>query len=206
MNPRLGQRLEPNALPQDCEPGIPAIEDLFGNAAAEGICALGAIAKPQKATTSRQLVPTLPLLADGKPYSPKGWTLLGLLAPEGHADAGISRSQFVVLKSMHQQFSTLGLNVDVAPTAPLTQDEARNWRSDWDFGRIRLLTSSGPLTSRELLKIDKSIGMALISPDKYIVRTWSGLTSFPDVELTLRALLGTPPGMQAPRLDRSAGL
>jgi hypothetical protein len=196
MNPRLGQFFEPAALPPDCEPGIPALEDLFGNAAAEGICAPGAIAKPQRAVTSRQVMPTLPLLADGKPYSPKGWTLLALLAPEGHADAGISRSQLVVLKSMLQQFSSLGLNVDVAPTVVLTQDEATNWRSDWDFGRIRLLTSSEPLASRERLRINKPIGMVLISPDKYIVRTWSGLTSFPEVELTLRARLGTPPGMQ----------
>jgi hypothetical protein len=196
MNPRLGQYFEPKALPDDCNLGLPATEDLFGNAAAEGICAPGAVGKSLRNVSPGQIIPTLPLLADGIPYSPSGWTLLALLTPEGHTDADLSRSQLVVLQSMLQQFSTLSLNVDVAPTVMLTREDATNWRSDWDFGRIRLLASSEPLTSRGLLRINKSIGMVLISPDKHIVRTWSGLTSFPEVELTLRALLGTPRGMQ----------
>lgn len=201
MNPRLGPHFEPAALPEDCGPGVPATEDLYGNAVATGTCAPGAVARFQRAVTSRRVMPTLPLLADGKPYSPRGWTLLALLAPEGQTDADVSRSQLVVLKSMLQQFAALGLNIDVAPTVLLTQEAATNWRSDWDFGRVRLLANSKPLTSRELLKINQSTGMVLISPDKYVVGTWSGLTSFPDVELTLRALLGTPPGMQVAAVE-----
>lgn len=196
MNPRLGQYFEPKALPHDCNPGLPATEDLFGNAAAEGICVPGAVGKSLRNVTPGRIIPTLPLLADSKPYSPTGWTLLALLAPEGHTDADASRSQLVVLKSMLQQFSALGLGVDVAPTELLTPEAATNWRSDWDFGRIRLLTGREPQVSRKLLNINKSIGMVLISPDKYLVRTWSGLTCFPDVQLTLRAILGTPRGMQ----------
>jgi hypothetical protein len=196
MNPRLGQYFEPKALPHDCNPGLPATEDLFGNADAKGICAPGAVGKLLRNVTPRRIIPTLPLIADGKPYSPSGWTLLALLAPEGHTNADVSRSQLVVLKSMLQQFSALGLSVDVAPTELLTPEAATNWRSDWDFGRIRLLTGREPQVSRKLLNINKSIGMVLISPDKYVVRTWSGLTSFPDVQLTLRAMLGTPQGMQ----------
>jgi len=196
MNPRLGQYFEPKALPHDCNPGLPATEDLFGNADAKGICAPGAVGKLLRNVTPRRIIPTLPLIADRKPYSPSGWTLLALLAPEGHTNADVSRSQLVVLKSMLQQFSALGLSVDVAPTELLTPEAATNWRSDWDFGRIRLLTGREPQVSRKLLNINKSIGMVLISPDKYVVRTWSGLTSFPDVQLTLRAMLGTPQGMQ----------
>ena len=196
MNPQFGALFEPTASLQGCDPSVAVSDDLYGNTTPAANCVPGAGSKSLRPVKPKHILPPLPLLADGKPYSPKGWTLLALLSPEGQTDVDASRSQLVVLKSMLQQFSSLGLNVDVAPTVSLSPEATANWPNDWDFGHIQLLANTNPASVLKRLGIDQSTGMVLVSPDKNVVRTWNGLTSPAEVELALRLLLGTPPGMQ----------
>jgi hypothetical protein len=203
LNPRFDALFEPTALPVGCNAKFGGGADLFGRTTSWEDCVPGAVSKSLKTAPPERTVPRLPLLTGGRPYSPKGWTLLALLSPEGQADADASRSQLVVLKSMYQQFSALGLNIDVAPTVKLSADAAANWSSDWNFGPIRLLVNSDPASTRKLLGIPSSIGTVLVAPGGHIVRTWARLTASPEIELTLRALLGTPPGMQVLKFNAS---
>jgi hypothetical protein len=196
LNPHLGQYFEPLATPRECNPPPALIDDLYGRSAAHGVCAPGAIAQSSLARHPERPLGALSLKADGKAYSPRGWTLLALLSPEGHADFDASRSQLVVLQSMLQQFSALGLHVAVAPNVKLEDDAAVNWSRDWNFGTLQLLADIDPVTAHRELGLSAPIGTLLISPAGKVLHVWNGLVAAPEIELTLRALLGTPVGMQ----------
>jgi hypothetical protein len=101
----------------------------------------------------------------------------------------------VVLQSMIQQFSSLGLHVAAVPALSITEAEASNWAADWNFGSVRLLTPNSSALPH-WWRSGSSTGLVLISPQHTVVRSWSGLVSFPEVELMLRSLIGTPFGMQ----------
>jgi hypothetical protein len=169
---------------------------MYGRRAAPGVCVPGAIALSPLAHSPEWSLGVLPLKADGKAYSPSGWTLLALLAPEGHAGFDASRSQLVVLQSMLQQFSALGLHVAVAPNVTLKEDVTINWSKDWNFGTVQLLADMNPAAAHRELRLSAPTGLLLISPAGKVVQVWSGLVAAPEVELTLRAHLGTPAGMQ----------
>jgi hypothetical protein len=119
-----------------------------------------------------------------------------MMAPEGHAVFDPSRSQLVVLQSMLQQFSALGLHVAVAPNVRLGDEAAVNWSKDWNFGSVQLLADIDPAAAHRGLGLSAPIGTLLISPAGKVVHVWNGLVAAPEIELTLRALLGTPVGMQ----------
>jgi hypothetical protein len=196
LDPNLGLYLEPAATPRGCNPPSAQTGDLYGRTVAEGISTPGAIAPFPLAHQPGRPLGALPLIADGKAYALHGWTLLALLAPEGHAGFDASRSQLVVLQSMLQQFSALGLHVAVAPTARLEDEAAVNWSKDWNLGEIQLLANIDPAAAHRELGLSAPIGTLLISPAGKVVHIWNGLVAAPEVELTLRALLGTPVGMQ----------
>lgn len=200
LDPRLGKLLELGAVP-DCQKSAVGTEDVYGTIPLAGACPKDAIAPAPPKLVPKRFLRTLPLSANGNSYAPSGWTLLAMVAPEGERDSDLSRSQLVVFQSMFQQFSTLGLHIDVAPNVHLSPESATNLSSDWNLGGIRLLTNSKPVSTREALGLASPIGFLLISPDGQVIRTWNGLTAAPEVELTLRTLLGAPPGMQEYKLS-----
>jgi len=102
----------------------------------------------------------------------------------------------VVLQSMLRQFESLGLRVDVVPDATLDASAAANWAADWNLENIRVVHNPRPDETRKTLGMSAP-GMVLISPEGKVVRAWNGLTAAPEIQLTLRALLGVPEGMQA---------
>ncbi|MGP8187625.1 MAG: right-handed parallel beta-helix repeat-containing protein [Terracidiphilus sp.] len=204
LNPHFGPYFEPAAAPSHCSPSSAQVLDLYGRGATSANCAAGAVVASPLPRQPERPLPALQLESAGKPFSPKGWTLLVLLAPEGHDGAGASRSQIVVLQSMIRQFAPLGLHCAVAPSAALAASDAVNWSRDWNFGAIELLGSPRPPAVSQALGLDAPIATILISPAGKIVHEWDGLTASPEIELTLRALLGTPVGMQ--KLPGSAEL
>jgi hypothetical protein len=72
----------------------------------------------------------------------------------------------------------------------------RRRAADWNFGNIRVVHNPRPDQTRKALGIS-SPGLVRISPQRKVVRTWNGLTAAPEIQLTLRSLLGVPAGMQA---------
>jgi len=196
LNPRLGSYLEPAATPRQCHPAPSRTADLYGRMDAVGACAPGAIAASLLPRQTERLLGSLLLKANGKAYAPNGWTLLALLAPENDSGSDESRSQAVVLQSMMRQFSGLGLHCAVAPNVNLDVDDETNWSQDWNFGEIEMLADADPAAAQKALGLNAPIGTVLISSAGKIVRTWNGLAAAPEIELTLRALLGTPVGMQ----------
>jgi len=196
LDPNLGLYFEPSATPRACNPPPTQTSDLYGRSAAPAVCEPGAIALSALPRQPERPLGALPLNADDRAYSPRGWTLLAMLAPEGHAGFDPSRSQLVVLQSMLQQFSALGLHVAVAPNVRLEDEAAVNWSKDWYFGSVQLLANIDPAAAHRELGLSAPIGTLLISPAGKVVHVWNGLVAAPEVELTLRALLGTPVGMQ----------
>jgi hypothetical protein len=97
---------------------------------------------------------------------------------------------------MLQQFSALGLHVAVAPNVKLEDDAAVNWSRDWNFGTLQLLADIDLVAAHRELGLSAPIGTLLISPAGKVLHVWNGLVAAPEIELTLRALLGTPVGMQ----------
>jgi hypothetical protein len=199
-DPLLNARFQPantlrNATPHQ---GCPA--DLYGVGvtAAAADCGMGALAS---AAPLLSPVTAGPIFVAGRPYIAGGWTLLALLTPEGHPGAELSRSQVVVLQSMVQQFSPLGLHVDAVTSIPITQADAANWKADWNMGAVRLLAPEPARLPAGWWPSGTPTGLALISPQGKLLRLWSGLATFPDVELTLRSTIGTPPGMQPIQFD-----
>jgi len=193
-DPRLGDLLEPTAPAPSCDAPHDRNTDLYGRNARDA-CDIGAIA-PFLHSHREKPLGSLPVLAGGNPYKPDGWTLLAMLAPEGCPDARASRTQLVMLQSMLRQFATLGLHIDAIPSVEIDSTAASNWAGDWNFEKIRLLSASHPVDTRKALGIPGPPGIVLISPQGYIVRTWNGLVTSPEIELTLRSLLGVPGGMQ----------
>jgi hypothetical protein len=196
LNPRLGSYLEPAATPRACNPPPAQTGDLYGRSAAPAVCEPGAIAPSALPRQPERPFGTPSLKADGRSYSPRGWTLLAMLAPEGHVGFDSSRSQLVVLQSMLQQFSALGLHVAVAPNVRLEDEAAVNWSKDGNFGNVQLLANIDPAAAHLALELSAPIGTLLISPSGKMVHTWNGLAAAPEIELTLPTLLGTPVGMQ----------
>lgn len=195
-NPKLNELLQPTVAPE-CLDAAEKMPDLYGNHAPAGHCEIGAFAPVEPQLQPHKPLAQLPVALGATLYKPSGWTLLALLSPENCTGTSASRSQLVVLQSMLRQFATLGLHVDVVPDATLDESAAANWASDWNFGNIRLLTNRRPAETRSALGITGPIGMILISPERKVVRAWNGLTAAPEIQLTLRALLGVPAGMQA---------
>lgn len=196
LDPNLGMYFEPSDTPRQCHPAPSQTADLYGRMDAAGTCTPGAVAASPLPRQTERLLGSLPLKTHGRAYAPNGWTLLALLAPENRTNSGESRSQIVVLQSMMRQFSELGLQCAVASNVKLAVDDRANWSQDWNFGGIQLLADADPAAAHKALGLNASIGMVLISPSGKIVRTWNGLVAAPEIELTLRALLGTPVGMQ----------
>lgn len=203
IDPHPGLYFEPSATPRECNSPPALTSDLYGRTVAQGFCAPGAIAPSALARKPERTLGAIPLKADGKAFAPRGWTLLALLTPENHAGYPPSRSQLVVLQSMVQQFTALGLHCAVAPNLKLAADEAVNWSQDWNFGAIQLLTDPDPEAACQALGLSAPTGTLLISPAGKVVHVWNGLVAAPEIELTLRALLGTPVGMQTLAVDMS---
>lgn len=195
-NPKLNKLLQPTEV-GDCMDATAKMPDLYGNPVPAGKCDVGALGPPPSTKPAENALGQLPVALGASAYKPAGWTLLALLSPENCSDTAASRSQMVVLQSMLRQFASLGLHVDVVPDASLDEAAGANWAADWSFGNIRLLRNSRPEETRRVLGITAPVGLVLISPERKVVRTWNGLTAAPEIQLTLRALLGVPAGMQA---------
>jgi Right handed beta helix region len=192
-NPHLNKVLQPvEALGSASLPACG--QAVYGQTASAERCGAGALL-PARSSSVKGLT-RAPASIGGQPYHPKNWTLLALLTPEGHGESEASRSQFVVLQSMLQQFAALGLHVDAVPATSLGKEQARDWVEDWNFGAVRLVTSTATQLPADWWPIGSTTGLALISPEGKILRAWGGVASFAEVELTLRNLIGTPPGMQ----------
>jgi hypothetical protein len=88
------------------------------------------------------------------------------------------------------------LHVALAPNVKLDDDAALNWSKDWNFGAVQVLANTSPVAARHELGLSAPTGLLLISPAGKVVHVWNGLVAAPEVELRLRALLGTPVGMQ----------
>jgi hypothetical protein len=187
LNPKLGREFEPAAMLIDCKPMADMPRDLYGNSLPHG-CMTGAIA-PRPSTKRSNNAPVTPL--PFPIYAEKGWRLVTVLSPEGEKDADASRSEMVVLESMLQQFGPLGVHVQVAPNRALSADEARTWAADWNFGGVSLLEAAKKANGS-----NESIRLWLVSQQGRVVAHWTGLTAAPEIQLTLRSLVGTPVGMQ----------
>ena len=195
-NPVLGDLLQPTRVPS-CSTDADQLLGLYGRRAPAGHCDVGAITSFQNERQPEKPIGSLPLAIGTTTYKPGGWTLLALLSPDSQPDRDASRSQLVVLQSMLKQFATLGLHVDVIANTAITSESESNWAADWNFENIRLLHNPHPQETRKALGITAPIGMLLISPQGNIVRTWDGLIAAPEIELTLRTMLGVPGGMQS---------
>lgn len=195
-NPGLNDLLQPTVV-RLCEAPAAEIPDLYGNRTRTGNCAVGALAPVHAEDKAEEPPGTLALDVGTGAYKPDGWTVLALLTPEGHPDAGASRSQFVVLQSMLRQFATLGLHIDVIPNTAIDEAAAANWIGDWNFDQIRFLQNLHPEQTHTALRIAQPTGVLLISPQGKVVRSWNGAVTAPAIQLTLRSLLGVPGGMQA---------
>lgn len=190
-DPRVNTLYQPGTAPASCQPLASLEHDLYGQPmnACAGAVALARPGPPHITPT----LSSLPFRLQGKPFIPRGWTLLAQLAPEGETQVADSRSEMVVLQSMRKQFGPLGLRIVVVPSHPLTEEAASNWKADWNFGGIKLLENAEGSTAPGLTQAP---GMLLINPVGQVVESWNGLTAAPALELTLRSLLGTPVGMQ----------
>lgn len=195
-NARLNELLQPAAALQ-CPAKDTASVDLYGNHIAAGQCMIGALL-PVKATrnSGQHAERTVPdSLAGGT--GGHRWTLVAILEGEGTPEASASRSQLVVLQSTLRQFAALRLHIQAIPANSEEDAAAVNWASDWNFGHIPLLRTLKAADARRVLGITESVGMALVSPERRVIRTWNGPVSAPELNLALRSLLGVPPGMQA---------
>jgi hypothetical protein len=123
------------------------------------------------------------------------WVLGAVLAPPGEPAAGASRSHLVLIKSMMNQFASLGLRSIVVPTHSMSRDELQQWRANWNIDpavQIDATDASG------LRKADNPIAaqLLLISPSGKIVESWQYPVSPADVWLQIQSHLGTPAGTQ----------
>jgi hypothetical protein len=195
QNPGLNELLQPTVEPS-CSTPVLSIPDLYGSRAPAGHCVIGAFDPVLPGNKPAKPLGKLSLHLGGDAYKPEGWTLLAVLTPQDCSGAATSRSQLVVLQSMLRQFATLGLHVDVIPNQTLEAKDADNWAADWNFEKIRLLPNAKPGETHSAFGITSPIGMILISPDGNMVQRWNAPLEAPQLELTLRSLLGVPEGMQ----------
>jgi hypothetical protein len=193
-NPKLNVLLQPTIEPS-CSPSVLSMPDVYGHLAPAAHCVIGAFNPVQPQSNPTKPLGKLSLMVGTSQFKPTGWTLLALLTPENCPDGAASRSQVVVMQSILRQFAAIGLHVEVVANMASEEAASTNWAADWNFDKIRLLPSSDE--TRKSLGITAPIGMLLISPEGNIVRRWNGLVEAPEVNLTLRSLLGVPPGMQA---------
>ena len=189
---RTNTLYQPASAPKSCGATTALQHDIFGRpmTACSGAVAVAGPTQPNPAQT----LASLALRYAGKPFTPRGWTLLAKLTPEGKPQAADSRSQMVVLQSMKKQFGPLGLQIVVVPDSSLALEAQSNWRADWNFGEIKLVETT---EASSTLGLSESPGMLLFNPAGQAVDAWDGLTAAPEVELRLRSLLGAPIGMQA---------
>jgi hypothetical protein len=138
------------------------------------------------------------------PSSAHSWTLAAVLAPEGDAAAGSSRSQLILIESMMHQFASLGLESIVAPSRPMSREELERWRTDWNFDPGVQTDSADGMGLR---KASHSAGesLLLISPSGQVTTSWPFPVSPADVWLQIQSHLGTPGGAQQMPVCQRAG-
>jgi hypothetical protein len=179
----------------DCRHRKPWLErDIFGDQM--DACAGAVSYAPKQAQDMSEPLASEPLKIDGLDVLKNDWTLIAQLTPEGFPGSDVSRKQMAVLQSMEKQFSPLGLHIYVVSDTSLNPVIARNWVSDWNFGKTNLLEPAHPDARNQLFDMKDSTGIVLIDAKARIVKRWRGLTTFPAIELFLRQTLGTPVGMQ----------
>jgi hypothetical protein len=129
-----------------------------------------------------------------KPLRSEPWTLIALLAPPGDPQAAASRSQFVVVESMANQFADLGLTTMVVPSRAIAQEELHAWQKDWNFGdaiQFDLKDAHG-------LRVSSAAAPALllVSPSGQVAARWKSPAPI-EVWLQIASRLGAPRGTQA---------
>lgn len=123
------------------------------------------------------------------------WMLAAVLAPEGDAGAGSSRSQLILIESMMHQFASLGLESIVVPSRPISQKELEQWRTDWNFDPAVQTDLADRMGLREA-RHWAAESLLLISPSGQVTASWPFPVSPADVWLQIQSHLGTPGGAQ----------
>ena len=124
------------------------------------------------------------------------WRIVSFLnADPHHGASNDSQSQMVVLQSMLHQYRTRGLKVLVVVPKPpeVSEDHFLNLRDSWEFGRTDLLLDPGDLVATRYGVDLRPTTFLLDGADRIIAR-WNGFAPSVQVGLTLRSLLGPPPG------------
>jgi hypothetical protein len=172
-DPRLTATLRPRSGSPAIDAGgaaAGAASDAFGTAVPQGKAPdLGAIEGPAKAVRP----------PGGRTPERGRWSLVSYLL-----DDNASRAQVVFLQAAVEQFAERGLAVGVV----LREGVEDDLQHDWNLGAIRVLAAPD---TREVRRFPSTY---LVAPDGTTVRAWEGLTPPADLGLTLRALLGAPPG------------
>jgi hypothetical protein len=129
----------------------------------------------------------------GKPswnaYTNK-WLLVGFESAKGTPD-GASRGQVTFLTSVHEQFSSLGLQVVVMAEPPLASQTARTLAYDWNLGQVPLLVDEAR-SALEACGLSRVPSMILISPERKIIWRNDGAAAPGELGLMLRSALGEP--------------
>jgi peroxiredoxin len=106
-----------------------------------------------------------------------------------------SRSQIVILKSMVNQYRTKGLEIlaIALPDGDTRGERLSSVAYDWNLDHIPLLLDSDGLTAAAY-GVKSGPATFLIDRQGRIASIWNGYASAIEIGLTLRALLGPPPG------------
>jgi len=126
-----------------------------------------------------------------------GWLLMTII-PAGvfqESDQSVARSFAVALRSLARQYEGSGLQAALVVSGEGSRPEAmENLPYDWALGPIRVISDQDRELGTVLEVSDKPVTL-LISPGKHIVGRWEGRSNPARLGLTLRWLLGPPPGM-----------
>jgi peroxiredoxin len=128
------------------------------------------------------------------------WLLLSFLEQAGDASS-TSRTQAVFLKSVLHQYGSRGLKVAGVARAGVADTNVVNLAHDWHLGDIPLLLDESGSVERGYGVTTKP-STFLISPAGRIVRRWNRFASATQLGLTLRWLIGPPPGTPPASLAR----
>ncbi|HSB17106.1 MAG TPA: redoxin domain-containing protein [Bryobacteraceae bacterium] len=128
------------------------------------------------------------------------WLLLSFLE-QSDGDASASRTQAVFLKSVLYQHGNQGLKVAVVARAGVAGTNVVNQAHDWRLRDIPLLLDESGSVERGYGVTTKP-STFLIAPAGQIVRRWNGFASAAQLGLTLRWLIGPPPGTPPVSLAR----
>jgi hypothetical protein len=110
-----------------------------------------------------------------------------------------SRSRVVLLESMMQQFSFLGLQGVLWPRESLSPAEADRLRADWHLSsRIAIAPFAAQKAESPL-----SPTIYLLATDGSIAAAWQAPVDAAQIWLELERRLGTPTGMQSNRFCES---